>query len=89
MRSYTIEFNGTGEVCEGYHDSDNAAELWLESVLTQRGYDPAKLFAADWDANGENDNGQKCERMLFWENETVSQNDSGANAICQLCVVRD
>ena len=87
MISYTIEFNGTGEVSEGQFRSDTEAQAWVESVLEARGHDVVALVSGDWDADGENDNGEKCFRMLFWASESDADNDSGENSICQLCKV--
>ena len=88
-KSYTLEFHGTGEVEEGCFGSDIRALLWAESVLENRGYDANELTAGDWDADGTNDDGEQCYRMLFWAREADAENDPGANAICQLCKVGD
>lgn len=88
MKSYTIEFNGSGEVAEGRFKDDVAAQDWVESVLEHRGYDADDLVSGDWDANGKNDDGTACERQLYWANDDAAKDDAGANAICQLCVVR-
>jgi len=87
MTSYTIEFNGTGEVSEGSFASDTDAVSWVESVLEARGLDAAETVSGEWDANGESDEGRH-ERMLFWATEAAAENDPGVNAICQLCVIR-
>ena len=87
MTSYTIEFNGTGEVSEGQFRNDTEAQAWVESVLESRGYDADDLSTSDWDADGLNDDGQQCYRMLFWSDEKSAQNDSGVKSICQLCKV--
>ncbi len=87
-KSYTIEFNGTGEVSEGFFANDTEAASWVESVLEARGYDADEIVSGDWDADGQNDDGQQCERMLFWSDEASSENDPGVNAVCKLCVVR-
>lgn len=86
MKSYTIEFNGSGESCEGHFSNDTEAKSWLKTVLEARGYDVSELFECpDWDADGTNDDGELCWRLLYWENETDAENDPGVNAICQLC----
>ena len=86
MRSYTIEFNGSGEVSEGHFSNDTEAKLWVESVLEGRGYDADALIEGyDWDQAGTNDDGEQCWRLLYWANEADSEND--AKAICQLCKV--
>jgi hypothetical protein len=87
-KSYTIEFNGTGEVSEGSFRNDTEAVLWVESVLEARGCDADEIVSGDWDSDGQNDDGERCERMLFWANEAASENDPGVNAVCKLCVVR-
>lgn len=88
MSSYVIEFNGTGEVSEGVFDKDADAISWVESILESHGHNISDIVSGDWDADGENDNGNACERMLFWACEEDSVNDSGAKAVCKLCVVR-
>lgn len=87
MASYTLEFCGSGEVSEGQFGSDTEAQSWVESVLESRGYDADSIVNGEWDADGKNDDGESCYRMLYWANETDSQNDAGANSICQLCRV--
>ena len=87
MATYTIEVNGTGDVIEGQFRSETDAQSWVESVLEDLGYDANEIVNGDWDANGQNDGGDQCYRMLFWANESESENDSGVNAICQLCKV--
>lgn len=87
MISYTIEFNGSGEATEGQFRNDTVAQAWVESVLEARGYDADELVCGDWDADGSNDDGDQCWRMLFWANESDADNDAGSNAICQLCKV--
>lgn len=89
MKSYTIEFSGTGEVSEGRFSNDTEAQAWVESVLEQRGYDVDELFSGDWDADGQTDDGEPCLRMLFWASESDAENDAGQSTICQLCKVGD
>ena len=85
---YVIEFNGTCEVSEGCFANDTEAIGWVDSVLEAHGYDSSEIVSGDWDADGENEDGQTCERMLFWADEATSENDPGTNAVCKLCVVR-
>lgn len=87
MSSYTIEFSSTGDVCEGQFSSDTEAQSWVESVLESRGYDADEIVTGDWDADGHNDDGEQCYRMLFWEDGSHAENDPGADSICQLCKV--
>jgi hypothetical protein len=88
MKNYTIEFNGTGEVSEGHFGSDREAKSWVVSVLENLGYDASQLVEGhDWDDDGQNDDGKKCSRLLYWANEIDAENDPGARAICKLCKV--
>lgn len=84
---YRLEFNGGGEPIKGSFDTDRAAIMWVESTLATRGYDAANIVSADWNADGQNDDGH-CYRMLFWACETDAANDPGTNSVCALCVVR-
>jgi phage head maturation protease len=87
MASYTIEFNGSGEVSEGQFRNDTDAQVWVESVLESRGHDVDALVSGDWDAAGKNDDGEQCYRMLFWASESDAENDAGEKSVCQLCKV--
>jgi len=87
MKSYTIEFASSGEVSEGQFSNDTEAQAWVESVLENQGHDASELVSGDWDADGENEDGEQCYRMLFWASESDAINDAGAKAICQLCKV--
>lgn len=87
MKSYTINFNGTGEVSEGMFRSDIDAEQWAEAVLEARGFDVDELVTCDWEAYGAKDDGEQCYRMLYWASEADAHNDSGATVICELCRV--
>jgi hypothetical protein len=87
MKSYVLEMADSGEVCEGYFGSEIDAILWAESVLGARGHDREEIVTGDWDAKGQNDDGEQCYRMLFWANEDDSENDAGAKSIAQLCKV--
>lgn len=79
MKSYILEFNGSGEVSEGCFPSDMDAESWAESVLEQRGYCANDLVSSYWDAYGPSE-----VRMLFWADEETAQNDPGVKSICSL-----
>ena len=88
MTSYTVNFNGSGEVLEHHFDTDTQAVLWITRELVSRGYDLNIVDASGWDADGVNDDDQPCYRMLFWADEVASFNDDGVKAICSLCVSR-
>lgn len=79
MKSYVIEFNGSGEVSEGFFSNDREAVAWAETVLETRGFDLSEIVSGEWDAHGADGF-----RLLFWANEETAQNDAGQNAICQL-----
>lgn len=85
MKSYVIEWNGSGEVSENYCDSDVAAECWAEDVLEQMGYDPAESVSGEWEPCGETDDGEQRWRKLYWASEADADNDAGADAIFELC----
>lgn len=86
MQSYVISCQ-TGELSEGYFDSDEQAERWAMDWLTDvLGLDDP-VAADQWDADGRNDDGEPMKRLLFWASEEDAQDDSGANAIAQLSVV--
>ena len=87
MSSYVLQFSGSGEVCEGHFKQDSEAVAFAESVLEARGYEPSELVRGDWDADGQNDDGEQCYRLLFWENEDDAEDDAGQLAIAQLCKV--
>ena len=85
MKSYTINFADSGEVCEGYFDSDLAAIKWAKSIFANRGY--VGVIRGGWDADGQNDDGEQCYSMAFWDNEDDAENDPGVNSFAQLCKV--
>ena len=87
MKSYVLEFAGSGEVCEGYFEKDSEAIAFAESVLEARGHEPSKIVRGEWDADGQNDDGEQSYRMLFWANEDDAENDAGAISVAQLCKV--
>lgn len=87
MTSYTIEMNGSGLTSEGNFRNDTEAQAWVESVLEASGYEVDDLVFGDWDADGKNDDGKPCYRMLVWANEADAENDAGESSICQLCKV--
>ncbi len=86
MKSYTFEFQD-GELCEGYFETDADAQAWVESILEHQGYDINDLVEGDWNADGKNDDGEQCYRMLYWATEEDAEDDPGVNSIGQLCKV--
>ena len=82
MSIYGLEY-ADGHVTEIVADNDTEAEA---SALARFG---DEAVAADqWDADGQNDDGQPMERLLIWETEEEADNDPGAKAIAQVTVVR-
>ncbi len=85
MKSYTINFADSGEVFEGFFDSDFDAIGWAESIFENRGW--TEVVCGDWDTDGQNDDGEQCYRVLFWASEEDAENDCGANSLAELCKV--
>lgn len=85
MKSYTINFADSGEVCEGFFNSDFEAIGWAESIFEDRGW--TEVVRGDWDADGQNEDGEQCYRVLFWASEEYAENDCGANSFAELCKV--
>lgn len=88
MTGYTFEFQH-GETCEGHFVDDYDAQAWVETILEHRNIDINNLHWGDWDADGHNDDGKRCWRMLVWSSEKDAENDAGAKSIGQLCKVGD
>jgi hypothetical protein len=87
MTSYTLNMAGSGECDEFFAAQDGDAEREALRMLADRGY-PDAIPADHWDGDGKNDDGQPCERLLFWANADDAENDPGAESIAQLEVVR-
>ena len=80
--SYKIKFTD-GQIFEESAINDAVAIEWVRSVLAARGYNAAGIIRGDWESGG-----NTCDPMLFWLDDISGENDCGANAICELCVVR-
>jgi len=65
MTSYTVNFNGSGEVLEHHFDSDVQAVLWITRELATRGYNLEDLDSGGWDSDGVNEEDELCYRMFF------------------------
>jgi len=87
MRNYVIEINDTGEAWDIVSDREGDAIRKVIEVMESRGHDTERIVHGDWDADGENDDGERCVQMLFWADEESAENDAGANAICKLCAI--
>lgn len=83
MKSYTIEWYGSGEVREIFAANDTDAELAALEIVDV----PGAVAADQWDADGRNECGEHCKRLLIWDNESVASWDDGSRAIAQLCTV--
>ena len=83
MGKYALEY-ADGRVTEIVADDDPAAEL---AALARFGADA--VAADQWDADGLNDDGLRCERLLIWACEDDARNDNGAKSVAQLTVVRE
>lgn len=86
MKSFVWEWAGSGEVSELDAATETEAIRQAEQLLEYRGYN-RNAIRGDWDADGENDNGERMVRMLFWASEADADNDAGANAIGQLTAI--
>lgn len=92
MKSYVLEFAGSGEIIENYFpedasnvfNSDLEALSWAIRLLSNRGFNPDLIVHGDWDADGQNDDGEPMFRQLLWTSESESQNDSGQKSIAQI-----
>lgn len=85
MNSYTLEF-ASGQVYERRLANDDDAITWAQRYMAELGH--YRPVSCEWGADGLNDDDMPCYRMLFWSDDEASDNDSGVNSICQLCVVR-
>lgn len=86
--SYVLEIASGGQTHEFAADNDYDAEQQALATLADLGYDDP-VAADDWTGDGTNDDGQPCERLLFWASEADAENDPGTKGIAQLTVVRD
>lgn len=86
MRNYTIEIIDTGEAWDIVADRANDATHKVLAVMDSRGQ--SVVVQGDWEADGENDDGEQCVRKLFWADDAGDNAiDAGDNAICKLCAV--
>lgn len=78
MKSYVLSIVGSGATSEIYADSDRAAIRQAKDLLG------TCTVADQWDADGANDEGYACKRILFWACDEDGESDPGANAIASL-----
>ena len=64
-------------------DNLQDAQQAVEVVLSSQGID-APVWAEQADADGINDDGKQCWRLLAWASDEDAAGDSGAKAIGQL-----
>ncbi len=86
--SYVLEIASGGQTHEFAAADDYDAQQQALATLADLGYD-RPVVAEDWTGDGTNDDGQPCERLLFWADEADAENDPGAASIAQLTVVRE
>lgn len=85
MPKYYFELADSGTVSEWICENDTEATLMATDQLIAEGYDAEVIVEADdWSADGVNDDGEQCYRLLFWGCLDESNNDSGANSIAQI-----
>jgi hypothetical protein len=77
MSAFAFEFAG-GEVRELACDSVERAVEMVDQM-----YGPL-VWAGQEDADGTNDDGDKCYRLLAWETEADAEGDSGVKSFGQL-----
>lgn len=82
MKSYTLNFAGTGATSEIFAKDDQDAISQATLVI---GGDP--VVCDQWDSDGINDDDQPCKRLLIWASEEDADNDDGANAVAELSTV--
>jgi hypothetical protein len=82
MAAYTLEY-ADGRITEIVADDDTSAEL---AALACLGDDA--VAAEQWDADGHDDDGCRCERLLLWASEEDAEGDDGARAVASLTAVR-
>ena len=82
MKSYVLNFTGTGATSEIYANTDADA---ISQAVTIIGGDP--VVCDQWDADGRNDDNEPCKRVLIWSSEEDADNDDGKNAVAELSTV--
>ncbi len=81
MKSYVLNWSGTGAISEIFADTDEDA-IAQAIDLTR-----APIVADQWDADGWNDDGEPCKRILLWDTEELAENDAGAKATASLSTI--
>lgn len=83
MKSYVLNYAGSGATSEIYANNDTDAIIEAPLLL---GEDTVE--AAQWDADGCNDDGEPMKRILFWiDEQSAESDDNGTRSIAQLTVV--
>ena len=87
MTTYTLNYVDSGRVTEFFASDDTeAADIAVTRLAA--GYGDDITVADQWDADGQNDDGRPCERLLIWACKDDAASDDGSRAIAQLTVVR-
>lgn len=82
MKSYVLNWAGSGATSEIFADDDEAA---IEAAKSRLGDDV--VVAENWDSDGWNAADEPCKRLLFWATEEDADNDAGQNALAELSTV--
>jgi hypothetical protein len=80
-KCYVLNFVGSGATSEIWAGSDGEAIFQAKAILGE------SVTALQWDADGENDDGEQCKRLLIWSSEKDALNDDGSKAIASLSTV--
>ena len=76
--TYVLNIASGGQTHEFAADNDYDAELQAITILADIGHIAPTVA----------DDGQLCERLLFWADDDAAENDAGESAIAELRVVR-
>lgn len=82
MKSFVFS-RPCGAISEHEFADLETAKTFVESLLGDI------VWAEQPDADGTNDDGAQCYRLLCWESEEDAENDSGAESIGQLEWIED
>lgn len=95
MKSYTLNYVGSGECSEFFAENDReAAEIAAFRVSgccfdKNAGRFTEPVVAEQWDAAGLNDDDEPCKRLLIWECEQDAVDNNGSKAIAQVETIGD
>jgi len=91
MKSYTLNYAGSGVCTEFFAPNDKEALELAASMIVGGGHcidndgnRSEPVIADQWDADGYNDDDEPCKRILIWACEADAENDNGAKSIAQV-----